>query len=41
VDPTPEQIKLMTELAYEVSWPETEKFTGPKILQEIKAYMGR
>ncbi|MDR3354812.1 MAG: TRAP transporter substrate-binding protein DctP [Synergistaceae bacterium] len=41
LDPTPEQIKLLTELAYEVSWPETEKFTGPEILQDIRAYMGR
>jgi hypothetical protein len=41
VGPMAEDLKFMDEVAYKYAWPETEKITGPEILQEIKKYLGK
>jgi TRAP-type C4-dicarboxylate transport system substrate-binding protein len=41
LSPTPDDIKVMDETAYEHSWPETAKITGPEVLQAIKEYLGK
>jgi TRAP-type C4-dicarboxylate transport system substrate-binding protein len=41
VSPTAEDIRFMDEIAYRYSWPETEKITGPKVLQDIKTYLSK
>ncbi len=40
VSPTAKDLKFMDEVAYKHSWPETAKYTGDKVLQDIKKYLG-
>ena len=41
VSPTAKDLKFMDEVAYKNSWPETAKYTGDKVLQDIKKYLGK
>jgi len=41
VSPTAKDLKFMDEVAYKHSWPETAKYTGDKVLQDIKKYLGK